>query len=91
MNTNAIPFAAIQQVEILRDGASSIYGSDAMVVVVNTILRKDYTGTEVRLRMLFELYLQQCQRAIEHHQCSFGDLLPGRSAAGSSRESGIPI
>ena len=53
VNTNAIPFAAIQQVEILRDGASSIYGSDAMGGVVNTILRKDYTGAEARLRMSF--------------------------------------
>jgi iron complex outermembrane receptor protein len=41
-----IPAAAIQRVEILPDGASSIYGSDAMAGVLNFITRKDYDGWE---------------------------------------------
>ena len=41
-----IPLAAIERVEILKDGASSLYGSDAVAGVVNFILRKDFTGTE---------------------------------------------
>ena len=38
---NAIPLAAIERVEVLKDGASSIYGSDAVAGVVNIITRKD--------------------------------------------------
>jgi iron complex outermembrane receptor protein len=44
---NAIPLGAIQRVEILKDGASAIYGTDAIGGVVNFILKTDYTGAEV--------------------------------------------
>lgn len=47
INVNTIPLAAIERVEILKDGASSVYGSDAVAGVVNFILRKDYTGAEI--------------------------------------------
>ena len=36
---------AVERIEVLRDGASSIYGSDAIAGVVNIILRQDFTGT----------------------------------------------
>ena len=42
---NVLPIATIQRVEILKDGASSIYGSDAVAGVVNIITRKDDGGT----------------------------------------------
>ena len=47
VNVNVIPLAAIDRVEILKDGASSIYGSDAMAGVVNFILAKSFDGVEV--------------------------------------------
>ena len=47
VDVNAIPLAAIERVEILKDGASAIYGTDAVAGVVNFILRKDFTGLEV--------------------------------------------
>jgi outer membrane receptor for ferrienterochelin and colicin len=43
---STIPLSAIDRVEILPDGASAIYGSDAIGGVVNFILRKDYIGME---------------------------------------------
>ena len=46
VDLNAIPLAAVARIEILKDGASAIYGSDAIAGVVNVILRKDYTGFE---------------------------------------------
>src|SRR5690349_8560208 len=46
VDVNLIPIAAIERVEVLRDGASAIYGSDAIAGVVNFILRKDYRGGE---------------------------------------------
>ncbi|QDP00635.1 TonB-dependent receptor [Thalassotalea sp. PS06] len=45
-NLNAIPFAAVERIEILTDGASSTYGSDAIAGVVNIILKKNYEGLE---------------------------------------------
>ncbi|PZO08681.1 MAG: TonB-dependent receptor [Lysobacteraceae bacterium] len=44
---NAIPLAAVERIEILSDGASAIYGSDAIGGVVNIITRKDFNGVEV--------------------------------------------
>ncbi len=46
-NVNAIPLAAIDHVEILKDGASSVYGSDAVGGVVNFILTKEFKGFEI--------------------------------------------
>jgi iron complex outermembrane receptor protein len=45
---NVIPADAVDRIEVLKDGASSIYGSDAIAGVVNVILRKDYKGATVR-------------------------------------------
>ena len=47
IDISTIPVSAIDRIEVLRDGASAIYGSDAVAGVVNFILRKDFTGTEV--------------------------------------------
>jgi iron complex outermembrane recepter protein len=47
VDINAVPLAAIDRVEVLRDGASSLYGSDAVAGVINFILRSDYTGLEL--------------------------------------------
>lgn len=43
-NLNSIPMSAIERIEILKDGASAIYGSEAMAGVINVILRKDFRG-----------------------------------------------
>ncbi|MES2740191.1 MAG: TonB-dependent receptor [Pseudomonadota bacterium] len=45
---NIIPAEAVERVEILKDGASAVYGSDAIAGVVNVILRKDFQGTTAR-------------------------------------------
>lgn len=44
VDVNQIPFAAIERVEVLKDGASAIYGTDAVGGVINYITRKDYKG-----------------------------------------------
>ncbi|KQM52425.1 TonB-dependent receptor [Sphingomonas sp. Leaf208] len=41
---NSIPFSAVERVEVLKDGASSTYGADAIGGVVNVILKKRFTG-----------------------------------------------
>ena len=55
-DVNVIPVAALERVEILKDGASSIYGSDAIGGVINYITRKD-TGGEVNA------YTQQAEES----------------------------
>lgn len=50
-DVSAIPAAAVERVEVLLDGASAIYGSDAVGGVVNIILRRDFEGAESRLRL----------------------------------------
>ena len=50
VNANVIPAGLIDRIDILRDGASAIYGTDASAGVVNTILETDYLGNEIRVR-----------------------------------------
>lgn len=47
---NTIPLSAIERVEILKDGASAVYGSDAIGGVINFILKKDYEGLMLAAR-----------------------------------------
>ncbi|MFM8664656.1 MAG: TonB-dependent receptor, partial [Betaproteobacteria bacterium] len=48
VDLNQVPIAAIQRIEVLKDGASSIYGTDAIGGVINFILRTDYRGASVQ-------------------------------------------
>jgi iron complex outermembrane recepter protein len=50
VDISMIPLSAIERVEVLTDGASAIYGSDAVGGVVNFVLRKDYDGAETGVR-----------------------------------------
>ena len=50
VNIAALPMSAIERVEVLTDGASALYGSDAVGGVVNFVLRKDFDGVETRVR-----------------------------------------
>ena len=47
VNTSIIPVNAIERVEVLKEGAASVYGSDAVAGVVNYIFRRDFQGLEV--------------------------------------------
>jgi len=47
VDLNTIPVSMIKSIEILKDGASAVYGSDAIAGVVNIITKKDFEGTEI--------------------------------------------
>lgn len=49
-NVNALPVAGLQRVEILKDGAAALYGSDAVAGVVNNVLRDNFVGNEVSIQ-----------------------------------------
>lgn len=50
VDISALPLTAIERVEVLTDGASAVYGSDAIGGVVNFVLRRNFDGAETRLR-----------------------------------------
>ena len=50
-NSNTLPVRALERVEVLRDGASAIYGTDAVAGVINYVMQKDYEGLEVNLNV----------------------------------------
>jgi outer membrane receptor protein involved in Fe transport len=50
-DVSAIPTAAVDHVEVLLDGASAIYGSDAVGGVVNLVMKKDFEGAETSARI----------------------------------------
>lgn len=49
VDLNTIPLQVVERIEVLKDGSSAVYGSDAVAGVVNIITRKDFTGFEVPL------------------------------------------
>ena len=50
VDLNTLPAAAIERIEVLQDGASAIYGSDAIGGVINLIMKKEFKGMEVTLQ-----------------------------------------
>src|SRR6185436_6850003 len=46
VDINAIQLSAVERIEVLTDGASAIYGTEAIAGVINFIMRKDFTGVE---------------------------------------------
>jgi iron complex outermembrane recepter protein len=76
VDISLIPLAALERVDILTDGSSAIYGSDAVGGVVNFIMRRDFEGSETRIRY----------GAVEsggRHDTSIGQTLGSRWSTGS--------
>lgn len=74
---NTIPFAAIERVEVVTDGASAIYGSDAVAGVVNYILRKPFDGAEVTARYTNSLYNQYTLEGVIGKRWNGGGVIAG--------------
>jgi iron complex outermembrane receptor protein len=50
VNLNLIPFSAVDRIEVVADGASAVYGSDAVAGVINVILKQNYDGMTIQAR-----------------------------------------
>jgi iron complex outermembrane recepter protein len=53
VNVNQLPTQGVQRIEVLRDGASSVYGSDAVGGVINYIMKREFDGVETLIRQGF--------------------------------------
>ncbi len=76
VDLNSLPPAAVERIEILKDGASPIYGSDAVAGVVNVIMKKDFYG------VLAETYYGAAERGdleTQTHTVQYGTGLPNGS------------
>ncbi len=76
VNIDAIPAAAIERMEILTDGASAVYGSDAVAGVINVITKKNYQGLEAR-------FSHDSSRDVKSYGERQGSLLFGKGDLGS--------
>ncbi|MGA2025389.1 MAG: TonB-dependent receptor [Steroidobacteraceae bacterium] len=73
---SSIPAAALERVEVVADGASSIYGSDAVTGVINFVLRKNFDGLEVNARYGFaNAYDQSDASLLWGHNWSGGNVM----------------
>lgn len=61
---NMIPMEAVERVEIVKDGASAVYGSDAIAGVVNIVLRRDFVGTALKATVGQSRYGDGTQRSV---------------------------
>jgi iron complex outermembrane recepter protein len=50
VDVSTVPWSAVKRIEVLPDGASALYGSDAIAGVINIIMRDDFEGAETRVR-----------------------------------------
>lgn len=80
VDLSTIPLSIVERIEVLKDGASAVYGSDAIAGVVNIILRKQFQGTEIST----EIGTSQKRDGTSGHVSAtygFGDLVAdGRNA-----------
>ena len=79
VDLSAIPLALVERVEVMLDGASAIYGSDAIAGVINIITRRDYDGGEFGAYLGHTSYDDGTRRA---YDLSFGRKGDGWSASG---------
>jgi iron complex outermembrane recepter protein len=63
VDLNTIPLAAVDRIEILKDSASSLYGSDAIAGVVNIILKDEYNGADIS----YHFGISQRDDFVENH------------------------
>lgn len=89
VDLTAIPLALVQRVEVLRDGASAIYGSDAIAGVVNIVTRRDYSGGEASAYFGENSYSDGQRRAFDLTYGAKGD--GWNVAAGAAYSKDEPI
>ncbi len=87
VDISAIPLAAIERIEVIADGASALYGSDAVAGVANIILRRDYEGARASARFGAATesgYVQQQYNLVTGARWSSGGFMVAADRAANS-------
>ena len=84
---SSIPVSQIERIEVLSDGASAIYGSDAVAGVINIVLKKSYDGTTAQLRHENSSTGADISRLDLAHTFGYGS---GHVTAAAGRERSLP-
>jgi iron complex outermembrane recepter protein len=74
VNLDTLPLDAIERIEVLRSGASALYGSDAIAGVINVITRRDYRGAQVQVSQQQSLHASAFQSRTASITAGVGDL-----------------
>ncbi|WP_317202738.1 TonB-dependent receptor plug domain-containing protein [Janthinobacterium sp.] len=77
-NLDSLPLDAIERIEVLRSGGSSIYGSDAVAGVINIITRSDFRGVQLKANRDQSLKNSEFQTQTASLTAGFGDLSADR-------------
>jgi iron complex outermembrane receptor protein len=77
-NLDSLPLDAIEQVQILKNGGSSIYGSDAVAGVINIITRSDFHGVQLAANRDQSIANEQFHKTTASITAGFGDLATDR-------------
>jgi iron complex outermembrane receptor protein len=72
-NLDALPLDAIDRIEVLRNGGSAVYGSDAVAGVINIITRNDFQGVQVRANYQQSVANEQFNTKTASITAGFGD------------------
>ncbi|XOV89877.1 MAG: TonB-dependent receptor domain-containing protein [Pseudomonadota bacterium] len=80
VNAQSLPVTGLRRAEVLRDGASAIYGADAVAGVVNYVLKNDYEGFRVRVR--YDDY-DNIPRTDQRLTLEWGKVLDGGTSVGA--------
>jgi iron complex outermembrane receptor protein len=81
---NTIPFGAIERVEVVTDGASAVYGSDAVAGVVNYIFRRPFNGAELTYHYTHTIYDEQAVDGVFGRKWNGGGIVVAASYKGNT-------
>lgn len=88
---SGIPLSAVERIEVLTDGASAVYGADALAGVVNIILKKEYRGTEINASYTNSFSTDTAERRVQlSHGFRTGKLSLNLSASWSANNTLAP-
>jgi outer membrane receptor protein involved in Fe transport len=95
VNIDAIPAAAIERMEVLTDGASAVYGTDAVAGVINVITKRNFQGAEVSFTNDTSSRIDSYGERQASITAGFGDLAENRfniyGAVNMYRRDAIPL
>jgi len=86
-----VPLSAVERIEVLPEGASAVYGSDAIAGVVNIILKREFSGAETSVRYSFANDLPQWDADVAAGEQRITELRQHVQKFASREGLGVPV